>query len=356
MALPGTHDANGNLTGDGTWSYGYDENNRLRSASKAGTSATLAYDAEGRLRQSVVAGATLDKAYDGVALVAEYDGAGAMQSRWVHGPGVDEPIVAYSGATTANKSWLYADHLGSIVATADATGAGTALYGYGPYGESNTTAGQRFRYTGQQFMGDLGLYHYKARFYDPRLGRFLQTDPIGTQDDLNLYAYVGNNPINRNDPRGLSSQEAAYLNSSLTDSSGSVQVAQLLPVPLYLNPWTAVPAVLGTGCMLSSGCRNLILNQSEGDKDPSTPTGQRGSPMDVTDGTNEPATIGGRDYTGHSLDQMQGRGVTPTPVEDVIQNGNQTPGNKPGRIVHTSSDGRLSVVTEDGKVITVITK
>ncbi|MHA7602737.1 RHS repeat-associated core domain-containing protein, partial [Alicycliphilus sp. T452] len=45
--------------------------------------------------------------------------------------------------------------------------------------------------------------HYKARFYDPRLGRFLQTDPIGTQDDLNLYAYVGNNPINRRDPTGL---------------------------------------------------------------------------------------------------------------------------------------------------------
>ncbi|MHA7602778.1 RHS repeat protein, partial [Alicycliphilus sp. T452] len=172
-----THDANGNLTGDGTWTYGYDENNRLRSASKAGTSATLSYDAEGRLRQSVVAGATLDKAYDGVALVAEYDAGGAMQGRWVHGPGVDEPIVAYTGVTTANKSWLYADHLGSIVATADATGAGTALYGYGPYGEPNTTAGQRFRYTGQQFMGDLGLYHYKARFYDPRLGRFLQTDP-----------------------------------------------------------------------------------------------------------------------------------------------------------------------------------
>jgi uncharacterized protein RhaS with RHS repeats len=42
-----------------------------------------------------------------------------------------------------------------------------------------------------------------ARFYEPRLGRFLQTDPIGTKDDLNLYAYVGNNPVNRLDPTGL---------------------------------------------------------------------------------------------------------------------------------------------------------
>jgi hypothetical protein len=93
-----------------------------------------------------------------------------------------------------------------------------------------------------------------------------------------------------------------------------------------------------------------------GDKDPSTPVGKRGSPLDVADGTNKPEAIGGRDYGGHALDQMQGRGVTPTPVEDTIQNGTQTPGNKPGRIVHTSQDGRLKVVTEGGKVITVITK
>ncbi|HRN82634.1 MAG TPA: RHS repeat-associated core domain-containing protein [Nitrosomonas europaea] len=62
--------------------------------------------------------------------------------------------------------------------------------------------GTRFRYTGQQFIGSLNLYYYKARFYSPALGRFLQTDPIGTADDLNLYAYVRNNPINLTDPSG----------------------------------------------------------------------------------------------------------------------------------------------------------
>lgn len=66
--------------------------------------------------------------------------------------------------------------------------------------------GNRVRHdipTGQQNLGGLNLYYYKARFYSPALGRFLQTDPIGTADDLNLYAYVNGNPISKTDPTGL---------------------------------------------------------------------------------------------------------------------------------------------------------
>jgi RHS repeat-associated protein len=136
----------------------------------------------------------------------------------VFGPGVDAPLVQYEGAGTTSKNWLYANQQGSVVALANASGATTGSQGYGPFGETRGTPSSRFGYTGQQYLPPLGLYYYKARMYSPGLGRFLQTDPVGYKDDLNWYAYVGNNPVNLTDPTGM----IASLSGNFANTSSAV--------------------------------------------------------------------------------------------------------------------------------------
>lgn len=259
------HDARGNISTVGSSSYGYTSENMLVSGPG---SVTLSYDPLLRLYQTT-GSATTRFAYDGHSLIAEYDGSSSLQRRYVHGPGVDEPIVWYEGTGTSDRRWLHADERGSVVAISDSTGN---LVGgrnrYDEYGNlQGATITGRFGYTGQAWLPELGMWHYRARIYNPALARFMQVDPLGYGDGLNVYAYVSGDPMNLADPSGLCT--GTRIPSKLCDGgrlggglSGSSTAGFGMSGPSVGGSGSAVAGVGAAAAAAAAGIAKLVGDTS----------------------------------------------------------------------------------------------
>jgi RHS repeat-associated protein len=195
------YDTNGSLTGEGTRTYEWDGTNRLVRALDGGAEVVrFVYDRLGRRGQNVSGGVTRTYVYEAENALEERVSSGAT-IRYVHAPGIDQQLAKVEAGVA---SYYLADHLGNILLTTDASATVTLTRQYDPWGnllQGSATAG--YAYTGREWEPEIGLYYYRARYYDPKIGRFISEDPIGFDGGVNFYAYVENNPVTRTDPFGL---------------------------------------------------------------------------------------------------------------------------------------------------------
>jgi len=145
---------------------------------------------------------------DRQAILATFTETGRERTRYTPGPGIDKPLAELR---RKQRTFYHADVLGSILALTDAQGRPLRAYQYKAFGSLEDHRGDRqpFRFTGREWDKEIKLYYYRARYYDPPAGRFLQEDPIGLPvGKANLFLFVGNKPVNLTDPSGLQAAPA----------------------------------------------------------------------------------------------------------------------------------------------------
>ena len=219
------YDNNGNQTGRGADTFGWDYENRLISATVNGTSVSYTYRGDG-LRHSKTVGSNT------ISLRAEALEAEAYT--WDVNRGL--PVVLQDGAYTyvyglglisqtdnsGNQSYFLGNGLGSTEALVDGSGNVIATYKYDVYGAVRSSSGSgstEYRFTGQQDDADIGYTYLRARYYDQATGRFLSKDPwrgrVSLPATQHHYAYSANDPVNWRDPRGLD-----YVDVNITVGAG----------------------------------------------------------------------------------------------------------------------------------------
>ena len=199
-----TLDAAGNLTGDGSRNFTIDASGHL--AKVTAGSATTAYATNGlgeRVKKSAASGATIFTQDRNGNITGEYDGnTGAPLQETLYLGKLPVGVIKSGTVYYVNP-----DHLGAPRTVTAATGAPVWAWNRDPFGNGQPSASGAFvnnlRFPGQYYDAETGLFHNNARDYDSTTGRYIQSDPIGLRGGMNIYAYVGGNPISYSDPSGF---------------------------------------------------------------------------------------------------------------------------------------------------------
>jgi RHS repeat-associated protein len=210
-----SYDGNGNMTTDPTNgnTYVYDAWNRLVAVTNGGTTlASYSYDAIGR-RITEISTAPLDLYFSKDWQVVEERASGVMQTQYVWSPVYVDAMVERD---TSDGTRLYAqqDANWNVTAVVDVSGTVQERYVYDPYGavtflapdwstRASSSVNWIYLHQGGRLDPASGLYNFRNRDYSPTLGRWMEEDPAAYVDGMNLYSFVGDDPMNFMDPYGL---------------------------------------------------------------------------------------------------------------------------------------------------------
>lgn len=258
------YDANGNLNSDGVNTFSWNVRDQLVSVNGPGVSSNFQYDSFGRRKTKTVNGTSTSYLYDGLNPVQELSGS-TPTANLLTGSGIDEYLMR---TDSSGPRFFLRDSLGSTIGLADSTGSLVTSYTYEAFGKTITVGAastNSFQFTGRENDGT-GLFHYRARYYHPTLQRFISEDPIGfAGGDLNLYAYVMNDPMNSIDPTGM--EMINYYNDEPVCDGEPIEVGQPGTAESFIPVWGSGRAALddfqngnhgwaafNTGLMISDMC------------------------------------------------------------------------------------------------------